>query len=45
VSGERPLGAIDPPKPVDLDGLDGRGPLWGIASADLNATVLCWGEG
>jgi quercetin dioxygenase-like cupin family protein len=32
---------------VDLLGRDGAGPLWGIASADLNATLLAWraGEG
>jgi quercetin dioxygenase-like cupin family protein len=45
VSGERIPPTIDPPQPVDLDRLDGRGPLWGIASADLNATLLCWDEG
>ena len=30
---------------VDLTGLDGDGPLWGIASADLNATLLAWPAG
>jgi quercetin dioxygenase-like cupin family protein len=32
---------------VDLLAGDGRGPLWGTASADLNATLLAWppGEG
>jgi quercetin dioxygenase-like cupin family protein len=27
---------------ADLLGLDGTGPLWGMASADLNATLLAW---
>ena len=27
---------------VDLLGSSGTGPLWGIASADLNATLLAW---
>jgi Hemerythrin HHE cation binding domain len=31
--------------PVELDNLRGVGPVWGIASEDLNATVLCWGPG
>ena len=31
--------------PVELDDLHGVGPVWGIASEDLNATVLCWGRG
>jgi quercetin dioxygenase-like cupin family protein len=32
---------------VDLLAHEGRGPLWGIASEDLNATLLAWpaGEG
>ena len=32
---------------VDLTALDGRGPAWGTASEDLNATLLVWraGEG
>ena len=32
---------------VDLSALDGRGPAWGTASEDLNATLLVWrpGEG
>ena len=32
---------------VDLTALDGRGPAWGAASEDLNATLLVWraGEG
>ena len=45
MSGERRRHPIDPLRPVDLDRLDGRGPLWGIASVDLNATLLCWGDG
>ena len=28
--------------PVDLLGGAGSGPLWGIASTDLNATLLSW---
>lgn len=27
---------------VDLLGSSGTGPLWGMASADLNATLLAW---
>jgi uncharacterized cupin superfamily protein len=30
------------PVPVDLMAGDGRGPVWGMASADLNATLLVW---
>jgi quercetin dioxygenase-like cupin family protein len=32
---------------VDLTALDGRGPAWGTASGELNATLLVWrpGEG
>lgn len=30
---------------VDLLGPDGRGPLWGTASDDLNATLLAWPSG
>ena len=32
---------------VDLNALDGRGPAWGTASEELNATLLVWraGEG
>jgi quercetin dioxygenase-like cupin family protein len=30
---------------VDLAGGSGRGPLWGLESADLNATLLAWGPG
>jgi uncharacterized cupin superfamily protein len=32
-------------EPVDLLGGSGIGPLWGIASADLNATLLAWPPG
>jgi uncharacterized cupin superfamily protein len=28
--------------PVDLLGRSGKGPLWGMASTDLNATLLAW---
>jgi mannose-6-phosphate isomerase-like protein (cupin superfamily) len=31
--------------PVDLLGSSGSGPLWGIASTDLNATLLAWPPG
>ena len=31
--------------PVDLSALEGEGPLWGMASADLNATLLAWPAG
>jgi quercetin dioxygenase-like cupin family protein len=27
---------------VDLLGLEGTGPAWGMASSDLNATLLVW---
>lgn len=30
---------------VDLLELDGHGPLWGTATADLNATLLAWEPG
>lgn len=30
---------------VDLSRLEGRGPVWGAASEELNATLLVWGEG
>jgi mannose-6-phosphate isomerase-like protein (cupin superfamily) len=30
---------------VDLMALSGTGPLWGMASADLNATLLAWPAG
>ena len=32
-------------EPVDLAQLDGEGPLWGLASEDLNATLLSWPGG
>jgi mannose-6-phosphate isomerase-like protein (cupin superfamily) len=36
-------GDDDPPDgPVDLLGSSGSGPLWGMASTDLNATLLAW---
>jgi quercetin dioxygenase-like cupin family protein len=28
--------------PVDLLGRRGTGPIWGVASRDLNATLLAW---
>jgi mannose-6-phosphate isomerase-like protein (cupin superfamily) len=30
---------------VDLTAGSGRGPLWGAAAEDLNATLLAWGPG
>jgi mannose-6-phosphate isomerase-like protein (cupin superfamily) len=30
---------------VHLDEPQGRGPLWGTATADLNATLLAWSAG
>jgi hypothetical protein len=30
---------------VDLLGRAGEGPLWGLASAELNATLLAWPPG
>ena len=30
---------------VDLLSLEGRGPAWGTASEELNATLLVWREG
>jgi quercetin dioxygenase-like cupin family protein len=30
---------------VDLLAGDGRGPLWGAATGDLNATLLAWAPG
>lgn len=30
---------------VHLLGLDGTGPVWGMASRDLNATLLAWPAG
>jgi quercetin dioxygenase-like cupin family protein len=30
---------------VDLTSIDGRGPAWGMASEDLNATLLVWRDG
>jgi quercetin dioxygenase-like cupin family protein len=42
------LAPRDAPGPVaDLAGGEGRGPLWGTASEDLNATLVAWppGEG
>ena len=31
--------------PVDLAGQAGTGPVWGLASDDLNATLLAWPAG
>lgn len=46
VSGERVFVTdARPLRLVDLDGLAGAGPVWGMASEDLNATVLCWAAG
>ena len=35
----------DPDSVVDLLGGGGTGPLWGMASSDLNATLLAWPPG
>jgi len=38
----------EPPAPegvIDLLGRSGTGPLWGMASTDLNATLLAWPPG
>jgi len=32
-------------EPVDMTDLQGNGPVWGIASEDLNATLLSWPPG
>jgi quercetin dioxygenase-like cupin family protein len=45
MNGERPADHVEPSQPVDLDGPEGHGPLWGLASEDLNATLLCWSGG
>jgi mannose-6-phosphate isomerase-like protein (cupin superfamily) len=34
-----------PDEPVDLNASQGRGPVWGLASEELNATLLSWGAG
>jgi quercetin dioxygenase-like cupin family protein len=34
-----------PAEPIDLMAAQGTGPLWGMASADLNATLLSWPPG
>jgi len=31
--------------PLDLSSGEGKGPLWGLASEDLNATLLAWPRG
>jgi len=36
---------VTAPEPVDLNALEGEGPLWGLASTDLNATLLSWPAG
>ena len=40
MAGERKADAV-----VDLLGRRGTGPLWGMASGDLNATLLAWPPG
>jgi quercetin dioxygenase-like cupin family protein len=32
-----------PDEAVDLDAPQGKGPVWGLESKDLNATLLSWG--
>ncbi|MGH2849828.1 MAG: cupin domain-containing protein, partial [Solirubrobacteraceae bacterium] len=46
-SSHMPLGSEwpDVDEVVDLAGLDGFGPVWGVATEDLNATLLRWGPG
>ena len=36
---------MDPEPPADLLAATGSGPVWGMASDDLNATVLAWPAG
>ena len=36
---------LEPVDVVDLMSLEGRGPAWGAATDDLNATLLVWREG
>jgi mannose-6-phosphate isomerase-like protein (cupin superfamily) len=38
-------GALKPSGVVDLLGVAGSGPLWGMASDELNATLLAWPPG
>jgi uncharacterized cupin superfamily protein len=38
-------GARKPAGVVDLLGVAGTGPLWGMSSAELNATLLAWPPG
>lgn len=35
----------DESEPIDLRLPQGNGPVWGMASEDLNATLLCWAPG
>lgn len=35
----------EPTQPVDLSRPQGDGPVWGMASEDLNATLLSWRPG
>lgn len=35
----------EPSHPVDLSRAKGHGPVWGMASEDLNATLLSWDPG
>lgn len=40
-----PDGTHGTAQPVDLNADDGVGPLWGMASEELNATLLAWPGG
>lgn len=40
-----PDGTHGTPEPVDLAAGAGVGPLWGMASEELNATLLAWPAG
>ena len=48
MEGTQPFGQLLYARPVDvvdLLALEGRGPAWGTASEELNATLLVWREG
>jgi quercetin dioxygenase-like cupin family protein len=41
----RPAMSDEPRQPVDMSQPQGDGPVWGMASEDLNATLLSWRPG
>lgn len=43
--GRRLLMSNKPSQPVDMSRPQGYGPVWGMASEDLNATLLAWRPG